>query len=474
MTAAARRDEPALTPEEEELERLLLAEAAAPGLAEFIRRISPHHPPPPHLAPVIAALERARHAPQQVVISMPPGHAKTTLVCHAIAWWLTMYPADTCSYSSYNEKQAMGPSVTARTLAMKAGVRISEETNNKTEWRTPEGGGLYASGLDGGLTGKRIKGLLFVDDPFKGPVDANSQGGRDAVWDWFQSVAMLRLEDASVFVIHTRWHEDDLIGRLVKQGGWEVINLPALAEENDLLDREPGEALWPDMYSVEKLEAIREARGIFVFSALYQGAPRPRGGALFGEPAYYDPASTSFEACRIVIAADPAASEKTSADWSAAVVISIRGRGDDAVGYLRHVYRKQVAIPDFVKALHSLQQTWGNAGVKVESVGGFKAIPQMLRALGLKRIEEITPVGDKFTRAQPVAAAWNTGRLLVPSDSPPWLGQFLDEVMKFTGVKDAHDDQVDALAHAWNSKPATSMADVPASAWANLAKAVGR
>jgi predicted phage terminase large subunit-like protein len=466
--------EPALTPEEEELETLLLADDAAPPLADFIRRISPHRPPPPHLAPVIAALERARYSPQQVLISMPPGHAKTTLVCHAIAWWLSMYPADTCSYSSYNEKQAMGPSVTARTLAMKAGVRISEETNNKTEWRTPEGGGLYASGLDGGLTGKRVKGLLFVDDPFKGPVDANSQGGRDAVWDWFQTVAMLRLEDASVFVIHTRWHEDDLIGRLSKLGGWTVVNLPAIAEEDDLIGREPGEALWPDMYPIEKLEAIREARGIFVFSALYQGSPRPRGGALFGEPRYYDPATTSFEGCAISISADPAASEKTSADWSVGLVLSIRGKGEERVGYVRHVYRRQVAIPTFVADLRSIQQTWGNAGIKVESVGGFKAVPQMLRALGLERIEEITPVGDKFTRAQPAAAAWNAGRLLVPSDAPPWLGPFLDEVLKFTGVKDAHDDQVDALSQGWNHPGEVSMADVPASAWANLARALGR
>ena len=285
---------------------------------------------------------------------------------------------------------------------------------------------------------------------------------------------MTRLEDASVFVIHTRWHEDDLIGRLSKLEGWTVINLPALAEENDILGRQPGEALWPDMYSAQKLEAIREARGIFVFAALYQGAPRPRGGALFGEPHYYDPATTSFEGCTISISADPAASEKTSADWSAAVVLSVRGQGDDRVGYVRHVYRKQVPIPTFVADLKSLQQTWGNAGVKVESVGGFKAIPQMLRALGLERIEEIAPVGDKFTRAQPAAAAWNAARILVPSDAPPWLGPFLDEVLKFTGVKDAHDDQVDALSQGWNHPGEVTMSDVPASAWANFANAFKR
>jgi len=437
--------------EEIELLELLEAEDRAPSLDAFIRRISPHHPPPRHLAPVIEALERARSAPQQVCISMPPGHAKTTLVAHAIAWWLSMYPADTNGYVSYNATQAMSKSVIARQLAQAAGIQISDETNNKGEWRTKEGGGLLACGIGGGLTGQRIKGLLFVDDPFKDPSDAYSTARRDAVEDWFQTVAMTRLEDASVFVIHTRWHEDDLIGRLAKKEGWTIINLPALAEENDPLGREPGEALWPEMFPAEKLETIRTDRGVYVFAALYQGAPRPRGGTIFGEPHYYDPASTSFEGCIIIIAADPAASEKTSADWSAAVVLSVRGSGHKALGYVRHVYRKQVTIPDFVDALMSLQQTWGNAGIKVESVGGFKAVPQMLRRLGLERVEDIIPEGDKFTRAQRAAAAWNSGRLLVPSDAPPWLGPFLDEVQKFTGVKDKQDDQVDVIAHAWNS-----------------------
>lgn len=451
----------ALTDAEEiELLELLESEDRAPTLDAFIRRISPHHPPPRHLGLIIDALERARFAPQRVCVSLPPGHAKTTLVAHAIAWWLTMYPADTCGYVSYNTTQAMSKSVIARGLALQAGVQLSEETNNKGEWRTKEGGGLLATGVGGGLTGQRIKGLLFVDDPFKGPLDAYSAGQREGVDEWFKSVAMTRLEDASVFVIHTRWHEDDLIGRLAKRQGWTVINLPAIAEQNDPIGRAPGEALWPEMFPVEKLEQLREEFGVYVFAAMYQGSPRPRGGTVFGEPHYYDPATTDFTGCAIVIAADPAASEKTSADWSAAVVLMTKGYGSEMVGYVRHVYCEQVTIPTFVEALNSLQQTWGNAAIKVESVGGFKAIPQLLRGLGLERIEEIIPEGDKFTRAQRAAAAWNGGRLLVPSDAPRWLGKFLDEVQKFTGVKDAHDDRVDALAHGWNSGPKRSMFDV--------------
>jgi predicted phage terminase large subunit-like protein len=426
--------------------------AGGESLRDFIARMSPHHPPPRHLDPVIEQLEICRLVrKRKVCISMPPGHAKTTLLINAFAWWLAKFTSDTCAYYSYNTSQALSKSVLARALALRAGVELSDETNNKAEWRTVDGGGLLAGGVGGaGGTGQRAHGLVVVDDPYAGPVDATSAAYRNAVDEWFKTVAMTRRMGASVFVIHTRWHDDDLIGRLKKRG-WLVINLPALAEENDLLGRQPGEALWPEQYPVaDLLEAKREA-GEFNFAALYQGSPRPRGGAVFGEPHYYDPATFDITGWRIVLSADPAASEKTSADYSAAVVMAVRGEGAQMEGRLLHVYRQQVAIPQFARDLLVMQRNHGDTAINIESVGAFKAIPQMLREINPDlRIREVTPVGDKFTRAQPVAAAWNDGRFLVPANGPPWLGAFLDELAKFTGVNDRNDDQVDALSLGWN------------------------
>jgi predicted phage terminase large subunit-like protein len=443
----------ALTPEEQaEYHEDYEAAAGGESLRDFVTRMSPHHPPPRHFDPVIEELETCRAKRRRICISMPPRHGKTTLLVNAFAWWLSKNPADTNAYYSYNAPQAYSKSVLARALSSRAGVELSDETNTKAEWRTTDGGGLLAGGVGGGLTGQGVSGLLVVDDPFKGPVDAYSQVYRDAVDDWFKTVPMTRLEGASVFVIHTRWHEDDLIGRLAKANDFRVINLPAIAKEGDLLGRPIGEALWPERFPVEDLLATKKIIGEYNFASLYDGAPRPRGGKVFGEPHYYDPETTDFTGCRFILAGDPAASEKTSADYSAAVVLSVRGFGDEAVAYVRKVYREQVAIPKYVDDLVSLQHTFGNTKINIEAVGGFKAVPQMLRALNQNlRIVEIEPVGDKFTRAQPVGAAWNAGRVLVPADSPPWLGAFLDELEKFTGVNDAYDDQVDALAHAWNS-----------------------
>src|SRR6185369_16321011 len=237
---------------------------------DFICRLSPHHRPPRHFLPIIAEIERCRVERRKVCISIPPRHGKTTLLLHAFAWWLSKFPADTNAYYSYNSPQALSKSVLARALTGRAGVQLSDETNNKAEWRTTDGGGLLAGGVGGGLTGQGVSGLLVVDDPFKGPKDAYSQVYRDAVYEWFQTVPMTRREGASVFVIHTRWHEDDLIGRLEKTGEWTIINLPAIAEERDPLGRAAGEALWPERFPIEDLEETKRTIGEFNFAALYQ------------------------------------------------------------------------------------------------------------------------------------------------------------------------------------------------------------
>lgn len=444
----------------ERAEYLRLASALLGGesLREFIARLTPHRPAPPHVTPIIQAMERARHGPIQICISLPPRHVKTETVMNALAWWMKLTPTDTNAYASYNQEQSESKSRIIRERAISAGVRLKGDSANVSEWRTTSGGGLVAGK---GLTGKGVQGLLVIDDLFRDAEDANSRVEREKKWEWFGSVAMTRLEGASVVMVGTRWHQDDVIGRVIAQDEeriadglepeWEVINLAALAEEHDPLGRPFGRELWPgSRYTPAYFAKLRRVIGEYLFASLYQGRPRPRGGSVFGEARYYDPKTTKFDGCRIVIACDPAASEKTSSDYSAAVVLSVKGSGAESIAFVRRVYRRQTTIPELVKDLLALQKYYGNAPVHVEAVGGFKAIPQMLRALGLSRVSEIVPVGDKFTRAQPVAAAWADGRVLCPDDNPEWLGPFLDEISNFTGVKDAHDDQVDGLSHAWN------------------------
>lgn len=464
MAAHPKRAEPAVTVAgltAEELREMEEIDAELSGggesLRQFIERIAPEHAPiPPHLGPLIDVLERARRERVKVCISMPPGHAKTITLLRALAWWLAATPSDTCAYLSYADRQAWSKSKIGRDIAEDAGVELNPYAWSGAEWRTTDGGGLLAAGVDGRLTGNRITGLCVFDDPFKSREDANSFAAREAAWSFYTTVVRTRLENASVVVVQTRWHQDDLIGRLAAKDGWEVINLPALAEENDILGRKLGEALWREMYDEAELTDVRGEIGEYEFAALYQGRPRPRGAVVFGAEHYYDPRTLDITDCRLQLASDEAASDDTTADYSTIAVLAIRGRGINTIAYVLDFYREQMTIPQFTRDLRAWQLRYGNPKVAVESNGAFRVVPQLLReADPTLRIKEITALGDKFQRAQPVAAAWNGGRVLVPipTEAAPvkWLKDFLFEVTSFTGVNDAHDDQVDALAHAWNT-----------------------
>ena len=460
MTAAAYT-------EADEIEELELLEGDAPalGLRDFIRKQSPHLLPGDHLAPIIAKLEEATRHPIRLCISIPPRHGKTVTISHALAWWMQWSPADTHAYASYSDRQAWSKSRQIRNLAMQAGVEIGD-ADSLAEWRTEQGGGLLAAGAGSGLTGQGVNGMLIVDDPFKNRREANSKLLRDNVGEWFNEVVMTRLEEvessASVIVIHTRWHEDDLIGRLAKSGEFEVINLTALAEEDDLLGRAMGEALWPDKYNRDFLERRRKTMGAYGFDALYQGRPRPKGSRLFGAPHYYDPAQINWTGCRTGIGADPAASEEDSACYSAAVAGRFRGAAEDTrILYLTDVYHEQVTVPQFCDDLRGFQERNDGAMAAVEGPGPGRAVMDTIWRVDREaRIVSSPAKGDKFQRAQGVAAAWNDGRVLVPLGNPPWLEPFLAELETWTGVNDAYSDQVDALAHLWNSGPEVSIFDV--------------
>jgi len=443
--------------ERAEAELLLEDRYGVAGLDAHIRQHFPHEPPPSHVRPIVSLLERARHERVRTCLSLPPRHAKTVTILRALGWWLKHEPADTCAYYSYSDTQARSKSRVARRWAKLGGVELLDDSSNVGEWRTRQGGGVIAGGLRSGLTGQGVSGLFVVDDPIKNREEADSALIRDRVHEAFNEVVYTRLEGASVIVVHTRWHQDDLIGRLAGDG-WDVLNISALAEDDDLLGREPGEALWPSRFGADELADIRRQIGEWSFSSLYQGRPQPRGANLFREPARFRLPQTEADwreflrGKRLIIPCDPAASERTHADYSAAGVLAFEGEGTDMRCYVLDVARGQWGVPVLIAKLRGLQARW-RAVLAIEAVGGFKAVPQLLRSMDpMLRIIELRPTTDKFARSQPVAAAWNDGRVLVPAgDGVPFdVDALLGEVLSFSGVKDAHDDQVDMLAHGWN------------------------
>ncbi len=453
---------PAVNVDPQLLAELHTLEAAWGGqsILDYMPRISPIMPggvpglAPQHLLPIAEQIALAEYQPVRVCISVPPRHGKTELILHAIAWWLQRHPEHTIAYCSYSGEIANGKSVRARDLALASGVPIRYDQARAGEWRTISGGGLLATGVGGPLTSHGAN-MVIVDDPIKNREEAESPTQRQKVWEWFTSTAMTRVTPkGSVIIVHTRWHGDDLIGRLKKAGGWTIINLPAHNEETDTW-------LWPGGgWDAASLVPRRKDVGEYDWWALYQGEPRPRGGRMFQEPHFYEK-PVLLNGARIMMACDPAATAKTHADYSVIIVGSVY-TGPDKMPWIDilDLYRVQVEIPRLVQSLMYYQQRY-NAAVGIEAVGGFKGVPQTLRqSLRGVKIIDIKPVTDKFTRALPTAAAWNGGRIRLPGKrdaqgalgadpSKPWVGVFLDELHEFTGIADDHDDQVDALSHLY-------------------------
>lgn len=311
-----------------------------------------------------------------------------------------------------------------------------------------------------------VHNCLMVDDPVKNRAEAESRIIRQRHWDWFTSTAVTRVTmNGSIIVSHTRWHDDDLIGRLKREterfmrtrgeeGEWWVhINLPAIDNEprDDGIDP-TGLALCPEIWPLRALLKKRRAVGEYDWSALYQGNPRPRGAKIFHEPtAFFE--TVQLEGRRILIGVDVAGTASTSANWTVAVVMAIRGRLDDAQADIIEVRRWQNEIPQVARDLETLQRRYNGAPLIIEGSGIGKAVPQLIRDANAKlRITVVYPVADKWVRAQRYAAAWNAGRVRLPKleAQSQAMAEFIRVHTDFTGSNDAQDDDVDAAAHAFN------------------------
>lgn len=409
------------------------AELQERSLLDFIPRISPRYMRPVHLAPLLERFERAIDGESQFICcSAPPRHAKTESVLHVPAYGLRRKPELRFSYSTYADRLSRSKSRKARALAEAAGVRLESKSLN--EWRTAEGGGLLAGGVGGPLTGHGVD-ILLVDDPIKNRVDAESKTRRETLLDWWRDVASTRIEPGgSAFVFMTRWTEDDLIGVLVEEG-FTYINLPALSDE--------GLPLWPQRWPADALEKRKKLVGAYTWASLYQGNPRPRGGAVFNDVRTYREAPVAFSSA---FGLDLAYSAKTKSDWS--VAVEMAKSGDKF--YVLDVHRKQVRAPVFKKLCRKLHRRNRNAPWRWYAPGPEQGVADLFRD-GERPvpIRAIAPKGDKFVRAIDYAAAWNDGRVLLPK-AAPWLDVFVKEHAAFTGQDDDHDDCVDAAVAAFD------------------------
>ncbi|MFM2173542.1 MAG: hypothetical protein RLZZ54_1469 [Cyanobacteriota bacterium] len=256
---------------------------------------------------LIALLQRVADGElNRLIVCCPPRLGKSLLVSKLFpAYWVSRYPTRFCAIASYSAELAYAHSREARHYYRAVGHPLSKDSTAVGNWLTPERGGCIAAGVRGPFTGKGYA-LGIIDDPYKGPEDANSAGQRQKLIEWFQSVWLTRAEPgvngsagAAQVVVLTRWHQDDLIGWLLEQEcgdapqQWQVLNLPAIAEPPQLQIkfpatctiepdwRQPGEPLCPERFPLAELEQIRIRAGSYWWNALYQQRPSPAEGLLF-------------------------------------------------------------------------------------------------------------------------------------------------------------------------------------------------
>lgn len=424
-------------------------ESTEPEAVDFfaaVPTISPQYSEPRWLDPLVSVIKRSFLAsaglgpPVFALVSVPPQHGKTLTIQSALAWWIRHRPQDALLYSTYNRDVAREKNREIRDFALLAGAQVRDDSRSLDTWTTTEGGGVRARGLVGGaLTGTSALRWIVVDDPYKGRKEAESAAYRRDVWQSFSANIVSRLhKTTSVLVNHTRWFDLDLIGRLKKEqpGKWEVVNLPALNER--------GEALWPDGQPIELLKDKRERGGEYDWWSLYMGEPRPRDGKLFGGVAYFHELPSVV---RIAIGVDLAYSSKTASDWSVAVVMA----ECNGQFFVLEVLRKQCELPAFAFELNALARRYPRAPMVSYVANYERRNVDTLLQFGVPLIA-LPASGDKYTRAQPLAAAWKSGRVALRAGAE-WIDEYADVILGFTGVggDDEQDDDVDATASAFDA-----------------------
>jgi len=408
----------------------------------------------PHQLMIYEALGRVtRGETKRLMIFMPPRHSKSeTVTVRYSAYRLEQDPKLNIILGSYNQKLANRFSRKIKRIASSR-MALAADRKAVEEWETAMGGGVRAVGVGAGVTGFGA-GLIMIDDPIKNRKEAESETYRDNVSEWFSDDLYTRLEPGGAIVLtQTRWHDDDLAGRLIKAieeedgEAWEILSLPAVAEEVDPMGRAIGEALCPDRYDAEALKRIRAKLGAYSFAALYQQNPVPSEGALFKWEWFKDRViKRAPEGLRWARGYDLAVSTRTTADYTA----SFRCAYDrDGNLYIADGFRKRIEYPAQRRYVVTRMTEEKNTRHGIEKALHGMAFVQDLRSIPAVRhvpFKAVPVEADKYTRALAWANLAEERKVYLVEGA--WISAFLEEACRFTGKGDTHDDQVDAVSIA--------------------------
>jgi len=418
---------------------------------------------------ICAALEELEKGKiKRLIISLPPRHGKTQLASKMFpAWFAGRNPSKSVIFGTYNEKFGGDIGRAVRDIMRSPqyaqvfpNTVLKDDSQAEDRLETLQGGVMAFVGRGGTTTG-RGGDVVIIDDPLKDRQEADSPTIRDTLWTWFTQVIGSRLMDDTgrIMLIQTRWHQDDLVGRLTdpqnsyydpdEAAEWKIIDLPALAGTTgtDTLKRKEGEALWPTRFGRNFLLGLqrRDARG---FSALYQGKPSPAGGTFFSIKWLntYKPLELP-SGLRHYAASDHAVSLKQNADKTCLMTVGVDP--DDNIWVLPDLVWRTMTAEQTTEAMLRMMRAykpmfwWAERSHISKSIGPFLR-KRMLETSTFCSLIEMQPIADKQTRAQSVQGRMSMGKVRFP-ERAPWWPAARDQLLRFPF--DAHDDFVDTLAY---------------------------
>lgn len=421
------------------------------GLIPFTEYTNPAYEPAGHhklIADALEAVERGEI--DRLMIAMPPRHGKSELASRRFpAWYLGRNPTKQIIAASYNNDLASDFGREVRNIVrspeysklFEAGG-LAEDSRAANRWNTTKGGAYVAAGVGTAVTGRGAH-ILLIDDPIKDREEAESETKRETVWNWYTSTAYTRLmPGGAVIVIQTRWHEDDLSGRLLEAEGsggdqWHKLILPAIDDK--------GQALWPERYDLKALERIKAAislKGLRDWESLYQQNPTPGEGTFF-QRAWFNRHTDPPAHRHIYITSDFAVSEGKG-DFTEHGVWAY---GADDVLHQVDWWRGQTTADEWIERLIDLIAKWkplcyfGEQGVIEKAVR-----PMLIRRMRERRVncrmEWVPSIADKPTRARSFQARAATGKVSLLKDE---RGEaLLSQLLMFPAGK--HDDAVDVCS----------------------------
>lgn len=406
---------------------------------------------------------------KRLIVSTPPRHGKSLLSSRLLpAAYLMQNPGRQVAICSYSAELAEGFSREAREFYRNAGGTLDPSNQAVNQWGTGGGGGCWATGVGGSVTG-RSASLIIADDTVKGREEAESTRTMEKLWSFYQGSLYTRLEPkhSAIVVVATRWGENDLTGRLLEmeanasesaRENWTIIDWPAISEDPgsrpplpshcEIIPDwrlEPGEAICPQRYDISDLERIRQTVGAREWGALYQQRPAPVGGNMFDPNwwKYYDSKDDLPSMDRVMLSVDCTFTDNNNSDFVVGTVVGQLGVNF----YVLDMYRAKVDINGTIKMILSMQSKHRIDGTIIELAASGFAAYQLLHTrvpgvIGYKPNDR-----SKVARLSGIIPVVEAGNVHLPSYAP-WLDAFLNEFSLFPAAK--NDDICDSVAQAIN------------------------